>query len=438
MRFVKFALFGLVLFGLWSGWDRRADVIDAYTESAPEQQTEIRLSGLDLTIAKTKIEPSPFVVQAAPDTRRRPIALLFTDEGGDEAEVAMFGGRASLSGHVKAPIVQEPDPSPHESSSSGLSNRNGRNRTSGATTSTTSPSAIPLITLPPGTKPPSTQSSGTQSSGTQPPATQPSSTQTSGTQTPKTSSPGAGSATTPGTDPASPTAATSSAAGGIVRLERFTSEGVGIREVPIDADGSWSATGLLGGRYRIRAWVPGRFTSGPPEITFLNAEANEVVNFNLVGVDSTLSVQFHDAGSFYEDMSGSVGFTVTSEAVDENGIIVTGPVSGLDFSVSIDGVYSFETSSVQRTNSNGAVIFNLRCHTPGVASMVAIFNGRQRSYALPACIRAPSTVPLTVPPRSDDSQPPNSTKASSPSTTRPPVNTKPTPKSQTTTTRSGG
>lgn len=110
---------GLVL-GLCAMWFGRGPVVDAYT-SGEGSSAEMELSGIDLSVEPSPIEPSPFVVDHAPDTRDHQITLTPGDPGtltppeqapeaGGEGEgTGLEPGSATVSGTVTGP-AGEPVP----------------------------------------------------------------------------------------------------------------------------------------------------------------------------------------------------------------------------------------------------------------------------------------------------------------------------------------
>ncbi|HEV7888020.1 MAG TPA: hypothetical protein VGO92_10710, partial [Acidimicrobiales bacterium] len=58
--------------------------------------------------------------------------------------------------------------------------------------------------------------------------------------------------------------------GATVRAERLVGDGAAAAQVVTAADGTWSIAGVLGGRYRVRAWRPLDLALTKPEVFFLN------------------------------------------------------------------------------------------------------------------------------------------------------------------------
>ncbi|MGF1595659.1 MAG: hypothetical protein ACFCVK_01815 [Acidimicrobiales bacterium] len=100
MRVVKAILALTLIVGLGVMWSERSHLVDAYT-STEARAVPVRLDGLDLAMEPSEIEPSPYTVAVAPDTRR--VALDLTPDDGPPPEandVAVTGGTGRLSGVV--------------------------------------------------------------------------------------------------------------------------------------------------------------------------------------------------------------------------------------------------------------------------------------------------------------------------------------------------
>ncbi len=98
MDVLKAALFVVMALCLGLMWHERDFVFDAYRQD-DDGPAELRLSGVALDFEKTDVPASPYVVHTAPDTRRRPMSLLFTEP--EVAPVEMIGGESLVSGIVR-------------------------------------------------------------------------------------------------------------------------------------------------------------------------------------------------------------------------------------------------------------------------------------------------------------------------------------------------
>ena len=297
MRFVKATLFGLIVASLAMGWSSRSSVVDAYRETP--STLELRLNGVDLTVNRSEIEPSPYEVPAAPDTRRRAVVALSPPDPAVEAPpVAMSGGRAELRGTVMGPEGPVAD--------------------------------------------------------------------------------------------------------AVVGIERHTSDGVGSFRTSTDAGGNWSVSGLPGGRYRVRAWLPGLMTMGRSEVTFLADEEIAGFDFSLWGVDPQPELQFLHGGPIYQNLSGTVAVVVSQRSVDLEGVVVTNPVVGSSVSIEVGRDMTIVSSPMQFTDHQGAARFVLECRAaarptgqvgpvnpPPDATLIARSGVQAETFALPGCQAVP-------------------------------------------------
>ncbi|MEM7275396.1 MAG: carboxypeptidase-like regulatory domain-containing protein [Actinomycetota bacterium] len=260
MRLVKAALGAAIVFGLVSMWSNRAVVVDAYrTETDPPQ---IRLSGVDLAVARTEIDPSPFAIPAAPDTRAHvPPVLAFAEVDDPVPAVTLDGGRAALSGTVAGPDG-------------------------------------PI-------------------------------------------------------------------AEAIVAVERHTAAGTATRRLTTDEDGTWRTTGLVGGRYRVRAWVPAALTMGTSAVLFLADDGRETFDFELWGIDPEPFLDFVHSGELYHESPGTVAAVVSRRIIDDDGVVVTVPVTGAPVTIQVTPQLAVLSATSQVTGEDGAARFAVVCPPPG-------------------------------------------------------------------------
>ena len=253
---VKGALFGLLLLSLVAMWNGRARVTDAYRDR-PEAEA-LRLSGVDLAYRLSEIEPSPYLVPAAPDTRdARPGMEFGPDPVRAPLPVSLRGGDALLEGTVVGP--EGP------------------------------------------------------------------------------------------------------VAGAVVHLERHTSEGIGYLDTTTDEEGHWSLRDMAGGRYRIRAWLPGFLTMGRSEVRYVADDELASFDFSLWGVDSTPTLEFIHGGPMYEGAPATVAVFLGSRSIDATGVVVTNPIPGARIDVRTTAQVQVQGQPFGLTDTQGTARFLLRC-----------------------------------------------------------------------------
>ena len=265
MRLVKALLAGLLVVAIGAMWTNREWVIDAYrVDEAPEP---VRLSGVDLDIARTEIEPSPYRLPAAPDTRAiardtavgiRPVA-----QPAVPPSPTLSGGDARLQGTVVGPDGPVP--------------------------------------------------------------------------------------------------------GVIVRVERHTDNGTATLDVAVGDDGEWALGPVAGGRYRVRAWLPGQLTMGRSEVRFVADDQIADFDFSLWGVDPSPRFELVDAGPLYDGLAGTVAVVLGWRSVDLEGLVVTNPVPGAPVSVTATAQVEVLDPQPLLTDASGVAWVRLRCVPTGAA-----------------------------------------------------------------------
>jgi len=292
---------------------------------------KVQLTGVDLAVEATDIEESPYKLDVAEDTRRKPVSLAYvqgTSEK-DEPSIDVLGGNAAIKGSVYLS-----DSSPAEFA--------------------------------------------------------------------------------------------------IVRLERHTSEGIGTLDVQTNSYGEYLVEDLLGGRYRVRSWIPNIATATESQVVFLDDKAKEPegnvktelegenftaeLNFRLSKPDSDLALlELVDGGPIFVDSNGLVALSVTNKKVDHEGIIAISPIQGADVEIKVSqGLTAGSTKF--RTNQSGTALLNLTCESigsgtlnasvsfittvsetdeTGLTTLTPKLKKFKKSFATPDCIPVP--VPEVVP-----------------------------------------
>ncbi len=320
MNVLKVALFAAMALSLGVMWNERDFVVDAYRQD-DDGPSELRLSGVNLDFETAELPASPYVVHTAPDTRRRPMSLLFTAAEIDPVD--MIGGESRIAGIVK--VDGEP------------------------------------------------------------------------------------------------------ASGAVVRLERHTSTGTGVRDVLAGADGRFSARNLPGGRYRVRAWIPGTATMTGSDVFFLEADESVSRSYSLQVVDTEPRVGFVNGGTMTVGLTGSFGVYVARNDVDNDGIIVETPVSGVSVSATFTDDVDLLSPLAATTDQRGLTQFRMRCLRPGTGRATVTIGDEQQTVALAGCQPMPPTT--TVAPEggpSDSDGPITTTRpgvGSETTTTRPAAST---------------
>lgn len=193
-------------------------------------------------------------------------------------------------------------------------------------------------------------------------------------------------------------------AGAIVQLERLVGTAVAGTRVPTAPDGTWNLQNVLGGQYRIRAWLPPTFAMERAQLVFVEAPKPKAVilrldRFEGIRVDAALAPNPPTV-----DQEANLKVRVAQRQVGEDGRIRSVPIAGTQVVLSGSGSWSVRSSSTGFTGSDGAVTFRVVCRDPGVQPLsVVLDNGDVRALQLPGCVaEVPTTTTTSVTSTTED------------------------------------
>jgi hypothetical protein len=189
------------------------------------------------------------------------------------------------------------------------------------------------------------------------------------------------------------------AKGVTVRLQRIVGDRSGTYDVRTGSNGRFDARGLLGGRYRVRAFLPPDLASIESQLTFVAEDQT---------VDLRVGIERHDA-LVLQAAADSPGWTVGGriglrvlllrESVDGDGIIRGEPIPSAQVLASMPGGVRLITDLPGITGQDGAVTLVTECVTAGQPGPVAVTSAETSvSASLPRCDAAssPTTEPEAV------------------------------------------
>ncbi|CAN5639364.1 hypothetical protein BH20ACT1_BH20ACT1_02310 [soil metagenome] len=205
-------------------------------------------------------------------------------------------------------------------------------------------------------------------------------------------------------------------AGATVRLERLVGDASGVLDVTTGDDGTWRAADVLGGRYRVRAWLAPELAAVEPQILFV--AGNDTGNVDFV-VDRFRPTVVDLAVAPDPPVVGAptnVVVRVASQVVDNDGVVRVSPRPGQAVALGAGGSWNLQGTDVATTGSAGTATFTLVCRSPGPQSlMVTLAAGEVFPLAPPDCV-APAS-PSSTPPPTAETSPETSPGASLPEPT---------------------
>lgn len=188
------------------------------------------------------------------------------------------------------------------------------------------------------------------------------------------------------------------AGGATVRVERMVGESAAGHDVPVAADGTWSLPGVLGGRYRVRAWRAPDLAVVVPAFVFAGAAEAVHVELRLerhIGITPKPAVA--PARPLVGETTDLV-VQVTSRSVDDSGIVRGVPIAGATMELAPGGGWTVRPPNPAVADSTGRARWEIVCGGPGAQPLRLVVNGTEQfQLALPACVEPP-TPPTTPPP----------------------------------------
>ncbi len=221
--------------------------------------------------------------------------------------------------------------------------------------------------------------------------------------------------------------------GAVVRLERETDSGIGTLDIVTDEEGIYEVKGLLGGRYRARAFVPAEFASANIETFFLEDISAESLTIDFLEIakpkplelnlrvrehSENIVAEFITGGNIFRGSTGQFGVSVSQQVVDEDGVIVLAPQSG--FNVTLSGVPDYANlTNVSQTNARGLAVFTARCDAVTRGGHTGTIRVAKQVRELIPADPVPATATTTTSQSATRSSPDTTATSAQPTTTRP-------------------
>ncbi len=110
--------------------------------------------------------------------------------------------------------------------------------------------------------------------------------------------------------------------GATVRIERWVGSRSGSITVNAGGDGRFGARGLLGGRYRVRAWLQPNLTATESQVVFLAIDGSANVTVDVSKFEGLQLQASLDVSVINVDDTARVRGLFTRSGVDDDGIVV--------------------------------------------------------------------------------------------------------------------
>ncbi len=183
--------------------------------------------------------------------------------------------------------------------------------------------------------------------------------------------------------------------GATVRIERIIAGGQ-ITDVASDANGHYALSGIAGGRYRVRAFLPPNLAQPNAEVFFLAEGDKHDVDLNVepfTGIVVTSAIA-PEAPALNQPFT--VAVRVGTRVVDADGVVHTSPIAGASVSLSAPSSLPIQGASSATTNGDGTASFTLLCKSTADAQVTATArNGGPPATAAPSTSAPSTTAPNT-------------------------------------------
>lgn len=173
---------------------------------------------------------------------------------------------------------------------------------------------------------------------------------------------------------------------GEVRLTRVTDGGRRERTVAIDEDRSWSADDLPGGRYRVRALVPGLRASQASVVLFVADGEERRLDLAVTTPPEQLEFAVVGPDTMTIGQSTVVAITAGRQRVDADGRSVLSPVAGVALETAFSPVVSLLSADVVLTDEGGAARFLVSCLSGGQGTVTFTAADHVAVMTLPPCV----------------------------------------------------
>ncbi|MDQ3679313.1 MAG: carboxypeptidase-like regulatory domain-containing protein [Actinomycetota bacterium] len=178
-------------------------------------------------------------------------------------------------------------------------------------------------------------------------------------------------------------------AGAVVHVERLVGDAVAGAGVTTGPDGRWVLPGVLGGRYRVRAWRVPDLALVEPEVLFVEAaqapQVHLVVSrFNDVSAASALAPDPPTV-----NQPANLAFRASQRMVGDGGVVRTVPSAGVWARLADTGQWAVLSPNPVLTDASGLAEWNVVCLTPGAQPNTVTLGEAQLTLTLPPCLPAP-------------------------------------------------
>ena len=208
--------------------------------------------------------------------------------------------------------------------------------------------------------------------------------------------------------------------GAVVHLERLVGDAVASMDVVTDGTGRYAAAGVLGGRYRVRAFAPHPvdLAQTQPALIFVAATESKVQDLQVNHFTGTTVVGVIAPSPPPVGDPANLVVQVTTQQVDPKGIVRGAPIVGASVLLAGSANWTVNGPNSELTDGSGRVTFQVVCNAEGSQPLQAVVGGAQTfPLDIAGCALPPPTTTTTLPPPTTAPPPTTSTTAKPPAST---------------------
>ncbi len=186
-------------------------------------------------------------------------------------------------------------------------------------------------------------------------------------------------------------------AGAVVELQRIVGGETARADYATNSAGAWTAPGIGGGLYRVRAWRAPDLAQTTPQVLFLAATDTQTVNLT-VNQFSGFSLQSTIAPS--PPIIGqpvNIAVEVIAPTVGDDGIVRSVSQPALTVELVPIGDWTLAGNATATTSASGVATWEATCGTVGDQPLSVLVNITESlPLSLPACSPVPTTTTSTA------------------------------------------
>lgn len=187
--------------------------------------------------------------------------------------------------------------------------------------------------------------------------------------------------------------------GATVEIDRVVGDRYVSATTMAGGDGSWSLRNILGGDYRVRAWLTPDLDMPTPSQLFLAGGASQTVTLQETSYqDDQVQVAINPANPIVGQPADLV-VLVSNPQVNADGVLTAPPQAGATVTLVNGNNWQVDNGNPLPTDSDGQAVFVVDCDAAGANPLSAeVGSGSPVNLQMPPCTVAPPTTTTTTNP----------------------------------------